>query len=361
MEIYIDLISDTATRPTRGMRTAMFEAEVGDEQRGEDPTVNKLLEIVVDLLGQDRALFLPSGTMCNQIAIAVHCNAGDEVISASNSHIISSEGAGAAVFSGAVIRGIDTRNGIFTAEQLFDAIRPLKIKSPRTKLVSVEQTTNRGGGAVWKQEQLFGVVEIAKCHGLNVHMDGARLMNAAVCSSAPVGSYTKFFDSVWIDFTKGLGCPVGSVLAGSEAFISQAEYWKHRFGGALRQAGVLAAGAIYALENHVERLVDDHENALNFAKSIECIDGFTLPLSLPETNIVFVSVKELGVSAPDFSARLIEKGVRVGVEDSFNLRVVFHLDVNAEKTQRAISAFREVANELRSSCKAVSTPTTLGY
>jgi threonine aldolase len=324
----------------------MFEAVVGDEQRGEDPTVNELLERTAALLGQERAIFLPSGTMCNQIAFAVHCRPGDEIVAAANSHIVSSEGAGAAVFSGAVIRGIESKTGVFTGEQLAAAVRTVKPKVPRTTVVSVEQTTNRGGGTVWKGAQLKSIVNIARERGLILHMDGARLMNAAVSSEEDIKTYTSLFDSVWIDFTKGLGCPVGSVLAGSKDFISRAEHWKHRFGGAMRQAGILAAAAIYALEFNCERLTEDHHNARQFATSIANLTGLTLPFSIPETNIVFVNVQGLGVSASEFSAKLREKGVRVGVEDTHQLRAVFHLDISQEKTQKAIQAFSETVSEL---------------
>ena len=333
--IRIDLVSDTATRPTPEMRRAMAQAEVGDEQRGEDPSVNALNERVADLLGQEAALFLPSGTMCNQVAIATHCNPGDEIIAAEASHIISSEGAGAAVFGGCFIRAIPTRTGIFSGEDVANAIRTAKLKSPRSRLVSVEQTCNRGGGAVWPRAALKSVVEMARSHQLVLHMDGARLMNAAVASRTDARDFAASFDSVWLDLSKGLGCPVGGVLAGSTGFIEKANVWKHRFGGAMRQAGIIAAAGLYALDHHIERLAEDHDNAQAFAKRIAEIPGIFLDPSEIETNLVFFDVKETGRSAADLADHLISQGVRIGVEGKTRMRAVTHLDVDRSDVEEA--------------------------
>jgi hypothetical protein len=231
MPITIDLISDTTTKPTEGMRDAMARAEVGDEQRGEDPSVNALCERVAAVLGMQAAIFLPSGIMSNLIAILVHCRPGDEVIAAGNAHIISSEGAGASELAGAMITTIDTLDGRFMADQFATHIRAPRPRAPRTRLVSIEQTSNKGGGTVWSVTAMRDISAAAAERGIKVHMDGARLFNAAVASSLQPTTYAQHCDSAWIDLSKGLGCPVGSVLAGSREFIDEARIWKHRLGG----------------------------------------------------------------------------------------------------------------------------------
>lgn len=333
--IRVDLVSDTATRPCKAMRRAMAEAEVGDEQRGEDPSVNALTERVADLLGQESALFLPSGTMCNQIALAVHCSAGDEVFAASNAHIVNSEAAGAAVFARSVIRNIPSATGIFTPDQLREAIQPDRVKSPRSSLVSVEQTTNRGGGAVWPLDVLAGIVQVAREHRLKLHMDGARLMNAVVASGVDAKTYAARFDSAWLDISKGLGCPVGGVLAGSAAFIEEANVWKHRFGGAMRQAGILAAAGLYALDHNVERLAEDHANARTFADVIAELPGVKVLNPEVPTNLVFFDISETGKTTAEIGRRLKERHVRIGIESASQMRAVFHLDVDAAQTKEA--------------------------
>jgi threonine aldolase len=343
--IAIDLISDTATRPCAAMRNAIANAVVGDEQRGEDPTVNLLNERVARLLGQEAAIFLPSGTMCNQIALAVHCCAGDEIIAAANAHVISSEGSGAAVFAGSTVRPIPTPNGVFGADELAAAVRQRRVKSPRSKLVVVEQTSNRGGGAVWPLETVRAVAGAARDHGLLLHMDGARLMNAAVATGIAAQSYAELFDSVWLDLSKGLGCPVGGVLAGSSAFIQEADRWKHRFGGAMRQAGILAAAGIYALDHNVERLAQDHRNARVFAEHIARFRGIRLQGDAVETNLVFFDVQQTGRDALGIACRLEARGVRIGVESKYVMRAVFHLDIDQAGTQTAVAALQEALDQ----------------
>ncbi len=341
--ILVDLVSDTSTRPCKAMRHAMADAPVGDEQRGEDPSVNALNERVADLLGQERALFLPSGTMCNQIALAVHCHPGDEVIAASGAHIIASEGAGAAVFARSVIRPIASANGIFTADQLREAIRPGRVKAPRSRVVAVEQTNNRGGGSVWPLDVLAGIIEGARKGDLRLHMDGARLMNAVVASGVEARAYAAPFDSVWLDLSKGLGCPVGAVLAGSSAFIEEADVWKHRFGGAMRQAGIIAAAGLYALDHNVERLAEDHANARAFAARIAEVPGVAVLNPAVETNLVFFDVAATALTAREISNRLMEQGIRIGVESPYVMRAVFHLDVDADQAKVAAEALARAA------------------
>ncbi|MFZ2099254.1 MAG: GntG family PLP-dependent aldolase [Oricola sp.] len=340
--IRIDLVSDTATRPTEGMRQAMAEAPVGDEQRGEDPSVNALNERVASMLGQEAALFLPSGTMCNQIAVAVHCRAGDEIIAAEGSHIVSYEGAGAAVFAGSFVRTIGSASGIFSGSELGAALRQTYIKTPRTRLVCVEQTHNRGGGTIWPLETLREIIETARGHGLSVHMDGARLLNAAVATDVSPSDYTAPFDSVWLDLSKGLGAPVGGVLAGSRDFIAAANVWKHRFGGAMRQAGIIAAAGLYALDNHVERLAEDHANARDFAARIAALPGIRLECETIETNLVFFDVGGTGLGAPAISEKLLARGVRIGVESETRMRAVTHLDISAGDIREAAKVMAEI-------------------
>jgi threonine aldolase len=344
-QIRIDLISDTASRPTLEMRRVMAEAEVGDEQRGEDPSVNALNERVADLLGQDAAMFLPSGTMCNQVAIATHCSPGDEIIAADASHIIGSEGAGAAVFAGCLVHAIACERGIFSGEDVERAVRGDKVKSPSSRLVEVEQTSNRGGGSVWTLEEINSVVDVARSNGLVLHMDGARLMNAVVASGVSAAQYGKPFDSVWLDLSKALGCPVGGVLAGSKAFIEDANVWKHRFGGAMRQAGIIAAAGLYALDHHVERLAEDHENAHEFARRITEIPGVRLDPETIETNLVFFDVGATKLSTEEIAKCLVSHGVRIGTESETRMRAVTHLDVSRIDVEEAATILEKVICE----------------
>lgn len=338
--IEIDLISDTATRPSLHMRQAMAQAEVGDEQRGEDPTVNALNERVADLLGKEAAMFLPSGTMCNQIAIATHCRPGDEIIAAEDSHILSSEGAGAAVFAGCFIRTIPCDRGVFANQDVEQAVRSGKVKAPRSRLLSIEQTNNRGGGSIWSIDEIRSVAETGHTHGLAVHMDGARLMNAAVASGVAARELASSCDSVWLDLSKGLGCPIGGVLAGSKSFIEEANVWKHRFGGAMRQAGIVAAAGLYALDHNIERLAEDHENARIFANCIAGIAGISLVP--PETNLVFFDLAGTRLTASDLADALMRDGIRIGVESQSRLRAVTHLDVSAEEVREAAGKIVDV-------------------
>ncbi len=343
--IRIDLQSDTQTRPTEAMRQAMAAAPVGDEQRNEDPSVNDLCRRIAVLLGKEAALFLPSGTMCNMIAILVHCRAGDEIIAADVAHIISTEAAGAAALAGAQIRPLVSESGIFTAQQVADTLRPIKRNVPPTRLVCVEQTVNRSGGKIWPLESLQAIAETARSHGLALHMDGARLLNAVVATGISAADYGRTMDSLWIDLSKGLGCPVGGVLAGSHDFIEQAWPWKHRLGGAMRQAGILAAAGLYALDHHVERLADDHANAQLFAEWIRDIPGLRLENPRVETNLVFINVEDTGLNASDISARLLNAGVRIGITNENCLRAVTHLDVDRDAVREAAQILTQVLAE----------------
>lgn len=333
--IAIDLSSDTATQPSAAMRRAMCEASVGDEQRGEDPTTAALEARVAAMLGHEAALFLPSGTMCNQIALLVHCRPGDEVICAANAHVYNSEGAGAAVLAGAQFRVIDTPTGIFDADALGALVRGRRMRSPVSRAVVVEQTVNRGGGRVWPEETLIGVADAARTHGLALHMDGARLLNAAVASGIAAERYGRICDSVWLDLSKGLGCPVGAVLAGSRGFVEAAWAWKHRLGGAMRQSGILAAAGLYALDHNVDRLAEDHANARRLAAMLAESGAATVTPQDGVTNILFLDLPPGGPAAAAVAEELRRDGIRLGVEGRFRMRAVTHLDVSAADVERA--------------------------
>src|SRR5215212_6907788 len=283
---HVNLYSDTQTRPTAQMRRAMAEAEVGDEQQFGDPTVNRLCERVAELLGFEAAVFLPSGTMCNAIGFRLHVRpGGDEVYLHRTSHPIVAEAGGPAALSGAVLCPMDGPRGMFTADALAGALRPSDRYLPRSRLVSVEQTTNLTGGHIWPLDELRAVVAVAREAGLRLHMDGARLMNAVVASGVAPSSWTEGFATAWVDFSKGLGAPVGACLAGSRELIDEAWRYKQMIGGAMRQAGVLAAAALYALDNNVDRLADDHANARFLASGLADLDGISLDFDAVATNI----------------------------------------------------------------------------
>ncbi|MBB4301644.1 threonine aldolase [Rhodobium orientis] len=339
-EFTIDLVSDTSTRPSKEMLAAMAAAPTGDEQRDEDPTTLALCEEVADYLGKEAALFLPSGTMCNLIAFLVHCRPGDEIICASNAHVFGSEGGGASAVAGTQFRTVETADGIFSGADVRAFSRPRRHRSPRSRLVSVEQTTNRGGGAVWPVETLAEVAAAAKEAGLIVHMDGARLPNAAIASGRPAAEHAATVDTVWIDFSKGLGCPVGGALAGPKDFIEAAWTWKHRLGGAMRQSGVLAAAARHALKHNLERLAEDHANAAALAAGIEDIPGLEIFPTVPQSNIFFLNVAGTGKTAPQIAARMAEEGLRLGVETPTRMRAVTHLDVDRPGIDLAIGIIR---------------------
>jgi len=331
----VNLYSDTQTRPTQAMRKAIAEAEVGDEQRGLDPTTCTLEQRVAELLGHEAAVFLPSGTMCNQIAFRLHIRAGgDEVILHREAHPIQFEVGGPAQLAGAMINALDGDAGMFTGAQLEAAIRVEGGRhSPRSRLVSVEQTTNLGGGRVWPLESIREVLEVARNHGMRAHLDGARLMNAVVATGVPASDYAGDFDTAWIDFTKGLGAPVGAVLAGSRELIDEAWRWKQMMGGALRQSGIVAAACLHALEHHVDRLVDDHRNARLLAEGLAALPQVQVDPASVQTNIVIFAVPD----ARGLVCTLTE-AVELDVVDAHRVRAVTHMDVDEAGIERAVAA-----------------------
>jgi threonine aldolase len=330
----INLYSDTQTRPTAAMREAIAAAECGDEQKLDDPTVTALCERVAGLLGMEAAVFLPTGTMCNAIAMQVHVRGGgDQVILHRMAHPARFEAGGPAALSGAVLHPIDGERGMFTAGQVRAALNdPADRYAPRSRLVCVEQTTNVAGGRVWPLAQVREVLDVARAAGLRAHLDGARLLNAVVASGVAADEWTRGFDTAWIDFTKGLGAPLGACLAGSREVIDEAWRYKQMMGGAMRQAGIVAAGALYALDHHVERLAEDHENARALAAGLAGIASVTIDPATVETNIVVFDVPD----APGFCAGLERAGVLMGPLGATTVRAVTHLDVSRAEVERAV-------------------------
>jgi threonine aldolase len=339
--IRVNLSSDTQSRPSAAMKQAMMAAEVGDEQAGSDPTIWALCDRVAALLGKEAAVFLPSGTMCNQIALAVHCRPGDEVLAHASAHVQGSEAGGPGAVAGVMVTGLPGARGMFTAATLEAAIRPVGRYSPPQRLVVVEQTSNRGGGSCWPMAQLDEVAGCAHAHGLATHMDGARLLNAAVALGVPATEQASGFDSVWVDFTKGLGAPLGAVLAGSKAFIGQAWRWKQRLGGALRQGGICAAACLYALDHNVARLAEDHANARTLAMGMGVLPGVVVKEG-PETNLIFFDTSGTGLTAAEFAGRLRQHGVLVSTAGEYRGRACLHLDVERAQLEEALAAMRSV-------------------
>jgi threonine aldolase len=338
----VNLYSDTQTRPTPEMREAIARAEVGDEQRRADPTVVALEERVAALLGHEAAVFLPSGTMCNEIAIRLHIRpGGDEILLGRDTHPLRFEGGAPAAVSGAVMTVVEGEASMFTAEALDAAIRahPSGDRyAPRPRLLCVEQPTNMGGGRLWPLAQVEAVLAVARDHGLRAHLDGARLLNAVVASGVEAATWTRGFDSAWVDFTKGLGAPVGACLAGSAELVAEAWRWKQMLGGAMRQAGIVAAAGLYALDHHVERLADDHARARRLAEGLARLPGVDIEPATVETNIVIFSVPD----APAFCDALRRADVMMLAVDPRRVRAVTHLDVDDSGIERALDAAADV-------------------
>jgi len=343
----IDLSSDTSTRPTEAMYRAMVAAETGDEQKRADPTVNALCERVADLLGKEAAIFLPSGVMCNNIGILTQCGRGDEVITAGSAHIANMEGGAPAAIAGVMIRPLDGERGQFTSNQLAKAISRSEAKNvANTALISIEQTSNRGGGSIWPIEVIREIRQIATDKNVAMHMDGARMLNASVATGISPSDYASEFDTTWIDLSKGLGCPVGAVFTGTRDLIEEAWRWKHRLGGAMRQAGVIAAAGLYALDHHVERLAEDHENAAKLAEGLANIDGIRLAAGMPDTNMVFLNVAEAGITASEFAQALLESNISIGLESEHELRAVTHLDVSSADISTVIDVVARIIGQM---------------
>jgi threonine aldolase len=341
----IDLRSDTVTKPTRGMIAAMAAADVGDDVYGEDPTVNRLEERVATLLGKEAALFVPSGSMSNQVAVKTHTQPGDELICEEFCHIYNWEAGGPAFLSGVTSRTVRAEYGVIELDQLRDKIRPINDHMVRTRLVCLENTHNRGGGRIFPLEKICEISVWARSHNLIMHLDGARLWNAIVATGVPAAEWAKHIDSISVCFSKGLGAPVGSALAGPAEFITRARRYRKIFGGAMRQAGVIAAAAIYAIDHHVDRLADDHRNAQVIAQAIADVPGLRLDPPDVHTNLVWFEVgPELG-SAKDVISKLKARDVLVGGGDGRVLRACTHLDISDADAERAADIIRKTLRQ----------------
>jgi threonine aldolase len=338
----IDLRSDTVTRPTSGMRRAMAEAEVGDDVLGEDPTVNRLQEMVAELLGTEAALFVPSGTMGNQISIHCQTQPGDEIICEAGAHFLHYEAGAMAVLSGVQAHTLTGNGGVIIVGQIEAALRGEPYYFPRSRLIALENTHNLAGGTIFPLAEIERIRQLASKRSLAMHLDGARLWNACAATSVAPKEYARHFDSVSVSFSKGLGAPIGSAVAGSKEFIVTARRFRKMLGGGMRQVGIIAAAAIYALAHHRERLVEDHANARRFAEALHGQHGIAIALATVQTNIVVIDIAQskLGVAAA--CDALKKAGVLVVPFGATTLRAVTHLDVSAADIDRAIAIFHKV-------------------
>lgn len=336
----IDLRSDTVTKPIPAMRQVMAEAEVGDDVFGDDPTVNALETRTAEILGMESAVFMPSGTMTNQVAVRTHTESGDEIFLADNAHIYLNEGGGASALSGVSCNLLPNERGVFDGKTLEQAIRPSNVHFPQPKLVCVENTSNLGFGRIWPLQTLADVSECARERGLRMHLDGARLWNASVASGTPEAEITKHFDSVSVCFSKGLGAPVGSALAGSKEFVARARRFRKQFGGAMRQAGIIAAGALYALDFQHDRLADDHKNARTLAEGLSRLDGVSINLESVETNLVYFGLERMATN--ELVERLNEREVLMLSVGPGVIRAVPNLMVDADMTQIVLGHIKEI-------------------
>jgi threonine aldolase len=337
----IDLRSDTVTKPSPGMREAMAQAEVGDDVFGEDPTVNMLQQKVAALLGKEAALFVPSGTMGNQVCIKVHTQPGDEVIAEKGCHVFNYETAGMAFLSNVQVHTIEGNHGAFTVEDVKRAIRPKMYYMPRTRLICMENTHNRAGGTIIPIDTIKQMSALAQNEGIRFHLDGARLWNASAETGITPKEYASYFDSVSVCLSKGLGAPVGSVIVGSSEFIADARRYRKIFGGGMRQAGVLAAAGLYALENNIGRLKEDHAKAKLLARELSSIRGFNIDLESVQTNIVIISLEKLGKTPDEVLSILKARGILLTLGNYMGVRAVTHMDVSAEQVKRAAYIIKE--------------------
>ena len=340
----IDLRSDTVTRPSQPMRAAMSSAEVGDDVFGEDPTVNRLQERVAQLLGKEAALFVPSGTMGNQICTKVHTQPGDELIAERDSHIFNYETAGTAFLSSVQIHTVPGDRGILTVDAIKSALRPSVYYMPRTRLICIENTHNRAGGTITPLETIREVHDFARDANVKLHLDGARLWNASVATKVSPRKYASYFDSVSVCLSKGLGAPVGSVIAGTTGFIEEARHYRKIFGGGMRQAGILAAAGLYALEHNMQRLGEDHQKAAALAEAVSAVRGFDVDMESVQTNIVIFSVSRSGKPTEELVSIIREAGVLVSIGSARGLRAVTHMDVTMDEVRRAGEIIQRVCD-----------------
>ncbi len=338
----IDLRSDTVTRPSPAMREAIAKAEVGDDVFGEDPSVNLLQKRVAEILGKEAGLFVTSGSMGNSLAIKSQTLPGDEAICEAGAHVFNYESASAAFLSGVQFHPIPGKQGVITAEQITAAIRPEADHFPRTRLVCLENTHNRAGGTIFPLKEIRRIHEAAKFHNLKMHLDGARLWNASVATGISMKEYAQYFDSVSVCFSKGLGAPVGSLLAGDGDLIRRAHRNRKIFGGGMRQAGILAGAALYAIDHNIDRLAEDHRRARKLAEAVSALPGLFVDLESVHTNLIFIELRNSTISAAEAVETLRKQGVLIMATGPNRLRAVTHLDVSEQEIDQAIEAFRNV-------------------
>ena len=338
----IDLRSDTVTQPTAAMREKMFTAEVGDDVFGEDPTVNRLQDMMAKISGKKSALFVASGTMANQICINTHTQPGNEIILEHNSHIYNYESGAPALLSSVQVMPLKGEHGIFTAKQIQAVIRPDSVHHPQTTLICIENTHNREGGTIFPIEEIKRISDLAKEMNIKTHLDGARLWNASIATGIPISEYCKYFDSASLCFSKGLGAPVGSIVVGSEEFINRARYYRKVYGGGMRQAGILASAAIYAIENHLDRLSEDHRRARMLGKFISSLPGIELDLKTQQTNIVIFNVKKTGLNGMQVIKTLEGKGIKMLTFAGTKVRAVTHLHITDSDIDETISVLKGI-------------------
>ncbi|MBN1351544.1 low-specificity L-threonine aldolase [candidate division KSB1 bacterium] len=342
MNNYIDLRSDTVTKPTDQMRLAIANADVGDDVFGDDPTVNLLQERVASMFGKDAALFVPSGTMANAVSILAHTRRGDEVIVEKESHTFNYEAAGPAVIGGVQLHPITGEKGILTASQIACAIRPPgDIHLPPTRLICLENTHNRGGGKIYPIEDIRAICETAKANQIKMHLDGARIFNSCVATGLKPRDYGRLFDSIMFCFSKGLGAPIGSIITGSSEFIGHAVRYRKLLGGGMRQVGILAAAALYALDHHIERLEIDHKHAKLLAGALAQINRFSIKPEDVETNIIIFDVTNSGRNAVQIVDILGAKGVLMVPFGEYLVRAVTHLNIDSEQIDAAIRTIQQ--------------------
>lgn len=339
---YIDLRSDTVTKPSPEMRQAIATAEVGDDVFGDDPTVNRLQAMVAELFGREASLYVPSGSMGNQISLYTISNQGDEIICDEGSHIFNYEVATAAAFSGLLFHVIRGKQGIFTAEEVAPLIRGEELHSPRTRIVEIENTHNRAGGTVFPLENIKQLRRLADQRGLVMHLDGARIWNAHIATGIALAEYAKYFDSISVCLSKGLGAPVGSVVIGDRSFIKEARRTRKMFGGGMRQVGILAAAGIYALEHNLARLQEDHDHAHILAENLAKLPGIEIDLDTVQTNILIFDVAKSGMNAAEAVVKFKEHGVLALAISPTRIRMVTHLDVSGDQIETALKAFQKV-------------------
>lgn len=338
--MFIDLRSDTFTKPSPEMRESMKNAEVGDDVFAEDPTVNRLQEEVSGLLGKEAGLFVASGTMGNQVAINAHTHPGDEVILEKNAHIFYYEAGAPALLSGVQLRTIPGEKGILKHTSIEAAIRPENVHFPPTRLICLENTHNRAGGKIYPLNEIKKIHKLAKKYDLAMHLDGARLWNASVATGISLKEYARYFDSVSVCFSKGLGAPVGSMVVGSKEYIKKAHRYRKIYGGGMRQAGIIAAGALYAVNHNITRLSRDHDNAKKLAEGFNSVEGFSVDMDTVETNIIMINIDKNFNTAENVVAKLKKHNVLILALDPQRMRAVTHLDVDSDDIDKAVEILK---------------------